>query len=295
MTTTPVSFDVSVEAEAHLTPIAELAPEHHGRFMAEFKNKSVPVVLRGFQNDSVALREWSFESIKARTPNVSVDLDVGDAMVTDGLTFKEMSIHDYFDAVIDGAGTENGETLYLQGFDLLELVPEMEHEVSMPEFDKASVRTLSRVWLGPGGTVTGYHSDLPDNILSQIVGHKLVKIVSPDQAAQVYKTNKYDPNGQACAINADDWDRDAHPKFADVKAQYVVLGPGDALFIPGGWFHYVRSLETSISVNTVGYTVKQATLGKAADLTRRFLHNRGMLGDTCTCHMIVNGQRVARR
>ena len=35
------------------------------------------------------------------------------------------------------------------------------------------------------------------------------------------------------------------------QAEYTeaVLGPGDALFIPHGHWHYVRSLETSLSVN----------------------------------------------
>jgi len=294
--TTHLAFSPAAEPEATLAPLAELHPEEHHRFMAEFKSKAQPVVLRGLQNNSVACREWSFETIKARTPNITVDLDVGDAMVTNGLTFKEMHLHDYFDAVAKGHGTEDGETLYLQGYDLLELVPEMEHEVvPVPAFQDAAVRSLSRVWLGPGGTVTGYHSDLADNILSQILGYKLVKIVSPDQADRVYKTKKYDPNGHACAINADDWDRAAFPKFAEVEAHYVVLGPGDALFIPGGWFHYVRSLETSISVNTLGYTAKQMIVDKSIDLARRALHNVGLLGDTCTCHMMVDGERVARR
>ena len=29
----------------------------------------------------------------------------------------------------------------------------------------------------------------------------------------------------------------------------VILKPGDALFIPRGWFHYVQSVSPSISVN----------------------------------------------
>ena len=35
------------------------------------------------------------------------------------------------------------------------------------------------------------------------------------------------------------------------KAEYIegILGPGDGLFIPVGWWHYVRSLDVSFSVS----------------------------------------------
>jgi ribosomal protein L16 Arg81 hydroxylase len=39
------------------------------------------------------------------------------------------------------------------------------------------------------------------------------------------------------------------PAFANAKPFDTVLGPGDVLFIPRGWWHYVRSLTPSFSVN----------------------------------------------
>ena len=39
------------------------------------------------------------------------------------------------------------------------------------------------------------------------------------------------------------------PLFARAQPYDVLLGPGDAVFIPKGWWHYVRALTTSASVN----------------------------------------------
>lgn len=30
----------------------------------------------------------------------------------------------------------------------------------------------------------------------------------------------------------------------------IILEPGDVLFVPQGWWHYVENLETAISINT---------------------------------------------
>ena len=34
-----------------------------------------------------------------------------------------------------------------------------------------------------------------------------------------------------------------------LKCQQVILEPGDALYIPKHWWHFVRNIEASISVN----------------------------------------------
>lgn len=286
--------------ERTLTPLPELGPGGFDRYLPDFKRRSRPVVLREYHRDDPALASWSIEAMIARLPDQSVDLDVGDAMVTDGLTFEVRSLHEYLRQVADDAGSDDSSAgrapvRYLQGFDIFAHDPSLYDEISFPHLARTAVREVRAGWIGPAGTVTGYHADIGDNQLSQVVGRKLVKFVSPDQHDRVYRTRKYDPNGIACAVDADSWDPVAHPRFADTEALYTVLEPGDSVFIPGGWFHYVRSLDASISVNHLGYTARQLLIGKTLDQVRRMLHNRGLYGDTCTCHMIVDGRRVARR
>lgn len=44
-------------------------------------------------------------------------------------------------------------------------------------------------------------------------------------------------------------DLEQFPRFAEARYREVLLRPGDALFMPQGLWHYVRSLTTSVSVN----------------------------------------------
>lgn len=293
MTITEPTLNPAEHPEAHLVPVAEIhAP--FDRFVDDYKKLKRPVVLRGYHKDDLAMN-WTMESLRDRMPDQSVDLDVGDAMVTEGLTFEEMSLHDYINAIIEGNASKDGQTLYLQGFDIFENIPGLDKEISFPHLRGMAVKEAMRGWIGPKGTVTGYHADLGDNQLSQLYGYKLVKLIAPQDEKLVYRHKKYDPNGIACAVDADNWDQEKFPLLGTAIAQYVILKPGDSVFFPGGWYHYVKSLSSSISVNCVGYTPKQIAVDKMLDQGRRFLHNIGMYGETCTCHMMVDGKRVARR
>ena len=42
---------------------------------------------------------------------------------------------------------------------------------------------------------------------------------------------------------------DKFPLLAQAEYSEAILGPGDALYMPAGVWHYVRSLETSLSIN----------------------------------------------
>lgn len=44
-------------------------------------------------------------------------------------------------------------------------------------------------------------------------------------------------------------DLEQFPRFAEAQYREVLLRPGDALFMPQGLWHYVRSLTTSVSIN----------------------------------------------
>jgi ribosomal protein L16 Arg81 hydroxylase len=54
-------------------------------------------------------------------------------------------------------------------------------------------------------------------------------------------------------VQLDPVDLDRFPAMRDVPVTETVLEPGECLFIPLGWWHWVRSLEISTSLTFTNF------------------------------------------
>merc|ERR1712071_179753 len=128
------------------------------------------------------------------------------------------------------------------------------------------------IWFGPYGTVSPLHYDPLDNLYMQMVGSKHILLYAPSDSMG-NNTDKYSDfddhdqdyhkdsnwyyagaNGEqynTSPINVEDPDLNLYPNFARAPpAMEGIVNPGDVVYIPKKWWHHVRSLKTSISVNT---------------------------------------------
>jgi ribosomal protein L16 Arg81 hydroxylase len=61
--------------------------------------------------------------------------------------------------------------------------------------------------------------------------------------------NKH-PSGRHSEVDWSDPDLQKFPKFAQLKANEVILKPGDVLYVPTHWFHYIVSLNVNWQCNS---------------------------------------------
>lgn len=105
---------------------------------------------------------------------------------------------------------------------------------------------LASVWIGNRTRIPA-HQDLPDNLACVVAGRRRVTLFPPQQLRNLYVGPlDFTPAGQAVSLvdfDAPDFDR--FPRFAEAleHAQVAELGPGDAVFIPSMWWHYLQALE----------------------------------------------------
>ncbi len=106
--------------------------------------------------------------------------------------------------------------------------------------------TSTSFWMGTGGTHSGLHFDRRDNVLVQIYGHKSVILAAPGQAQYLYPIHDM---FEKSSVDPSNPDLHRHPKFRKAELYQGVIHPGDVLFIPQLWWHYLESRDTSISLN----------------------------------------------
>eukprot|EP00929_Paragymnodinium_shiwhaense_P049388 TRINITY_DN24912_c0_g1_i1.p1 TRINITY_DN24912_c0_g1~~TRINITY_DN24912_c0_g1_i1.p1 ORF type:complete len:505 (-),score=114.61 TRINITY_DN24912_c0_g1_i1:245-1720(-) len=190
------------------------------------------------------------------------------------LTEKLMSLKDFIETKLLASDAkskaEAGLTAYLAQHDLFGQIPALRELIQVPAFCSAGRLGPVNAWLGTGGTITRAHFDSYDNLFVQLTGRKYIRLLENDQAPFLYCA-KRGTKRQLCTTeaateekasldelaqgnmtevpNLESYDKEQYPLLAQAAYQEIVLDAGDALYIPAGMWHYVRSLSTSFSVN----------------------------------------------
>jgi histone arginine demethylase JMJD6 len=98
-----------------------------------------------------------------------------------------------------------------------------------------------RLFIGPKGAVTPVHMDVwrTHAWLAQFVGRKRWIFFPPEQESLLYDFN----------VRVEQPDLVKHPRYAEARPLEATIGPGDTIFAPSGWAHWVISLDASLSLS----------------------------------------------
>lgn len=109
-----------------------------------------------------------------------------------------------------------------------------------------------QLWVGHGGGATPLHFDSISNFLAQVAGRKQVVLFPPGQTFHVYPYPIAHPMDNFAMIDVEQPDKERFPALRRAKALEAVLEPGDVLWLPRFYWHYVHQLDApseNISLN----------------------------------------------
>jgi hypothetical protein len=130
-----------------------------------------------------------------------------------------------------------------QAVDAAQVLPGFDSSHPMP---CVPAPATPRLWIGNAAKIAT-HNDAYDNLAVVVAGRRRFTLFPPDQIANLYLGPlHFTPAGTPISmvhVTAPDVDR--YPRFAAAleAAETAELEPGDALFIPYGWYHHVEALE----------------------------------------------------
>lgn len=134
--------------------------------------------------------------------------------------------------------------------------PELLTELALPDIISSLTIYKKNIWISEIKANTRLHYDFFDNILIHIEGRKRIRLYPPSDSGYLYPypscshiVGNY-PHVHFSEINDTELvDPKQFPDFSNASTIEVTLEPGDMLFIPAGWWHEVRSLLSSVSLN----------------------------------------------
>lgn len=241
----------------------DLKPED---FYEQYFWRGWPVVLQNLMTDWPAIDKWTPEFFAQHYGNQIIEITSdreADPLFEDNVDQHRSRIRmrDYIrrmqqcsDATNDFYLVAKNGLLANEGF--RDLFQDMRCPAGFLEPTTANSRNIS-LWFGPAGTVTPLHHDGSNIFLAQVRGRKLIKLISPFFLEYLYNT-------RACFSDVDlehiDYER--FPLMKEVEILAITLEPGEILFIPIGWWHWVKALEASISISLHNFIFS----GKAIEL-----------------------------
>ena len=164
-----------------------------------------------------------------------------------------------------------GTQLYLAQHSLADLAAPLQQDLPTPTEFFAALKAKgdiygSSLWMGKPPTVTPLHRDPNPNFFVQLAGKKEVRLIEPEMGKRLYERVKRQlgKRGGSARMRGEEmmqgkekqileelvWSKDSQdPNMHGISGFEVSLRPGDALYIPLGWWHAVRGIGKGVNAS----------------------------------------------
>jgi hypothetical protein len=223
--------------------VKNISPEE---FNALYFKPQKPVVIKGLTNNTFAGTNWSIDYFKDTMGDKVIDLfdnskkNPGSAHTTPDL---KMKLGDFLTILSKNEPTNLRIFLY----NMFKHNPNLKKEFPCPKLFKGILDRVGHMFFGGKNTTVRIHYDIDmSNVLhTHFGGRKRVVLIPPEYTSMLYCL----PLNTYSLIDIDKPDYKKYPALQFIKGYDFTIEPGDSVFMPSGYWHYMTYLEGGFSVS----------------------------------------------
>lgn len=230
-------------------------------FVEHFFEKQYPLLIKNAVIESEACKLWSPQYFNDKMAENEVRLTLHSLQDISSHYYSKMSsLYLKMNQAIPLIEAPSKTNTFITRFYIQQIslnnFPEIKEQIKLPAFcsDVDNKEMAVNLWFGQKDTYSPLHYDAAHNFFAQIYGRKIFMLYAPSDSKYLFQhapqpasIQKTEHLSQIKNIDL----MDDHVEISKQATPYqVVVEPGDVLFIPKGWWHEVRSADTSsISVS----------------------------------------------
>ena len=244
-----------------LTEIERVKTISKEDFYNNYVKKQKPLVIEQLTNDWPAYEKWHLNYMKEIAGDKIVPLyDDRPVSHEDGFNqaHAEMKMSDYVD-LLQSKPTNYRIFLY----NLMKSVPVLRNDFKWPDMGLSLVKQLPMLFFGGESSRVFMHYDIDySNILHfHFHGTKQCILFGPEQTPFLYKV----PHALISRedIDFDNPDFEKWPALKNAKGLITKLTHGEMLYMPEGYWHYMKYLTPGFSMSLRAFPRKISNISKA--------------------------------
>ncbi|MBL7920156.1 MAG: cupin-like domain-containing protein [Bacteroidia bacterium] len=216
-------------------------------FTENYFKPQKPLLIKGLAAHYPAGKKWTVNYLKELCGDVTVDIFDNNNKDTSSSAFTKPDLKMKFGEYVDTIIKDEPSSLRMFLFNMFKCKPELRKDFPCPYMFKGILGRMGYMFFGSKNTKVRIHQDIDMSnvMLTQFHGRKRVILISPEYSDLLYRL----PFNTYSLVDLDHPDYNKYPGLAYVEANEYILEPGDALYMPSGYWHYITYLDGGFAVS----------------------------------------------
>jgi len=241
-------------------PVERVSDISKSEFIARYYKPQKPVLIENLTKDWDAYTKWNLDYIQELAGDQIVPLynnEPTKGKQKSAEPAKKMPLKDYIE-IIKSKPTD----LRIFFYNILDKMPQLANDFKYPDIGLKFFKKLPVMFFGSKGSkvLPHYDMDLSDLMHFHFHGTKSVTLFSPEQTKFLYKIPFSVHNLEK--IDLDNPDFEKYPALKYLEGLHIEMKHGDALYMPSGYWHYIKYLDGGFSMTLRAFTRKPSRFAR---------------------------------